>query len=103
MKATRKPLVDEVWCNVSGNPMPDWAMDASEREAKGGTTFIVHSHDGNQLCRVGYYMIHGPTDTYVCSPEAFAASYEIPEEPVHPLAGLGRIEDTSGDANQKPE
>lgn len=79
MKATRKPITDEVWCNIEGNPMPEWVQKNSEVEAVSGTTFIVRARAGNDLCRIGDYIIKGPTDTYVCSKEGFDATYEAPQ------------------------
>jgi len=87
MKATRKPLTDEVWCNLAPDEkgyerMPLWVASVTEESAVEGKTFMIrgNAYHAPRICRVGWWVIKGPTDVYAIPPESFVASYEpIPE------------------------
>ena len=81
MKAVHKPIEYEVWRNLApdapgAEPMPEWVIEKSELGAAPDKTFRVFTAHGPGLVRPGDYVIKGPTDTYPCSPEGFAAVYE---------------------------
>lgn len=82
MKATRKPLTDEVWQNLAPDeenhePMPPWVKATVEFSAVAGATFMIHSErNGPRLVRPNWWIVQGPTDCYPVSPEGFEASYE---------------------------
>lgn len=81
MKAIHKPLAYEVWKNVAEEdkdfePIPDWVLEKAELGAAPDRTFHIFTAHGRVLVRPGDYVVKGPTDTYPCSPEGFAAVYE---------------------------
>lgn len=100
MRATRKPLTDDVWRNWAPDekghePMPNWVRAAAESGAVPGAAFMLHSSVfGPRLCRPGHWVVRGPTDVYPVSPEGFALSYDFPPEPM--------VEEPKGDRSSDP-